>query len=213
MVYGDFNQAIDYFGKSIEADRKFAPAYYLTGVSYYYKYKYADTFSFMDRNEKERNNCLNRLQEYITGAIKLKKDYPAAHIYLGVYYCEKKLYDEAKKEFDMVINMAEKNPKENKIKKWSGYASKANLIISGKDKTGGLLIITDETVNTFTNKYACEEKSSIISYLKDGEFSEKELLNYLKDFNFSSEEIKVIIEKTDTKIPAPPEPDEFKVGL
>ena len=37
--YGSYDEAIGFFGKAIDTDKRFAPPYYLIGVSYYNKYR------------------------------------------------------------------------------------------------------------------------------------------------------------------------------
>ncbi len=102
-----FDNAIISLNSAIKYDWYSSEAYYLIGISHYYKYFYKKTILF-EKDSPGMSEDLGNMNIYLNKAIKCKSNYPEAHVYMGVYYCEKQKYDEALKEFDLGREYAEK---------------------------------------------------------------------------------------------------------
>lgn len=126
MQAKNYDKAMEYFGKSIEADNNYAYPYSQRGICYYYKQNYslslADYSKAIELNSSDATTFNNRGLTYYqlgdygsaisdyTQAIKLNPQYASAYYNRGYCYNEKKLYDETISDYTKAIEL---NPQDS----------------------------------------------------------------------------------------------------
>jgi len=127
-----FDGAIKNLDKALQKDGNLAHLWFFRGAAYYYKYL---NESYMpDKDPKVIEDYLSGMNDSLKRAIKLEKDYPEAHTYMGIYYFETGQYDKTLTEFDRAMD-TRKEKWQNSDYKWVVFINQTREKIEKKDYT------------------------------------------------------------------------------